>query len=33
MATKHIVKSYDTDLDLLQSKISEMDRELEDQII
>jgi phosphate uptake regulator len=32
MATKHIVKSYDTDLDLLKSRISEMGREVEDQI-
>jgi phosphate transport system protein len=32
MTTKHTVKSYDTDLDLLKSKISEMGREVEDQI-
>ena len=32
MATKHTVKSYDADLDLLKSKISEMGREVEDQI-
>jgi phosphate transport system protein len=32
MTTRHTVKSYDTDLDLLKSKISEMGREVEDQI-
>ena len=32
MASKHIVKSYDADLDLLKSKLSEMGREVEDQI-
>jgi phosphate transport system protein len=32
MAAKHTVKSYDADLDLLKSKISEMGREVEDQI-
>ena len=32
MSTKHIVKSYDEDLDLLKSKLSEMGREAEDQI-
>jgi phosphate transport system protein len=32
MATKHTVKSYDADLDLLKAKISEMGREVEDQI-
>lgn len=32
MATKHTVKSYDTDLGLLKSKLSEMGREVEDQI-
>jgi phosphate transport system protein len=32
MATKHIVKSYDDDLDLLKSKLSEMGREVVDQI-
>ena len=32
MATMHIVKSYDADLDLLKSKLSEMGREVEDQI-
>ena len=30
--TKHIVKSYDEDLNLLDSKLSEMGREVEDQI-
>ncbi len=33
MVTTHIVKSYDEDLDLLKSKLSEMGREAEDQII
>ncbi len=33
MATKHIVRSYDEDLDLLRSKLSEMGREVEDQLI
>jgi len=32
MPTKHIVKSYDEDLDLLKSKLSEMGREVDDQI-
>ena len=32
MPTKHIVKSYDEDLDMLKSKLSEMGREAEDQI-
>ena len=32
MATRHIVKSYDEDLDLLKSKLSEMGREVVDQI-
>ena len=32
MATKHTVKSYDEDLDLLRSIILEMGREAEDQI-
>jgi phosphate transport system protein len=32
MATKHIVKSYDEELDLLKSKLSEMGKEVEDQI-
>jgi phosphate transport system protein len=32
MATKHIVKSYDADLDLLKSMLSEMGKEVEDQI-
>ena len=32
MATKHTVKSYDADLGLLKFKISEMGREVEDQI-
>lgn len=32
MPAKHTVKSYDADLDLLKSKISEMGREVEDQI-
>jgi phosphate transport system protein len=32
MATKHTVKSYDADLGLLKSKISEMGKEVEDQI-
>jgi len=32
MATKHTVKSYDADLGLLKSKLSEMGREVEDQI-
>ena len=32
MSTKHIVKSYDDDLDLLKSKLSEMGKEVEDQI-
>lgn len=32
MATKHIVKSYDEDLDLLKSKLSEMGKEAQDQI-
>jgi phosphate transport system protein len=32
MATRHIVKSYDEDLDLLKSKLSEMGKEVEDQI-
>ena len=32
MSTKHIVKSYDEDLDLLKSKLSEMGKEVEDQI-
>jgi phosphate transport system protein len=32
MATKHTVKSYDDDLNLLKSKLSEMGREVEDQI-
>ena len=32
MPAKHIVKSYDADLDLLKAKISEMGREVEDQI-
>jgi phosphate transport system protein len=32
MPTKHIVKSYDDDLNLLNSKISEMGKEVEDQI-
>ena len=32
MPTKHTVKSYDADLDLLKAKISEMDRKVEDQI-
>ena len=32
MPTKHIVKSYDDDLNLLNSKISEMGSEVEDQI-
>jgi phosphate transport system protein len=32
MATNHIVKSYDEDLNLLKSKLSEMGREVEDQI-
>ena len=33
MTTRHTVKSYDMDLDLLKSKISEMGREVEDQIV
>jgi len=32
MPTKHIVKSYDEDLDLLKSKLSEMGKEVDDQI-
>ena len=32
MANKQIVKSYDADLDLLNSKLSEMGQEVEDQI-
>ena len=32
MATKHTVKSYDADLDLLKTKLLEMGREVEDQI-
>ena len=32
MATKHIVKSFDEDLDLLKSRLSEMGKEVEDQI-
>jgi|GEM_PF-4679036 len=32
MSTNHIVKSYDEDLDLLRSKLSEMGNEVEDQI-
>lgn len=32
MATRHIVKSFDEALDLLKSKLSEMGREVEDQI-
>ena len=32
MVTKHIVKSCDEDLDLLKSKLSEMGKEVEDQI-
>ena len=32
MTTRHIVKSYGEDLDLLKSKLSEMGREVEDQI-
>jgi phosphate transport system protein len=32
MATKHIVKSYDEDLDLLKTKLSEMGKEVVDQI-
>ncbi|MGB9439998.1 MAG: phosphate signaling complex protein PhoU [Desulfobacterales bacterium] len=32
MPTKHIVKSYDEDLDMLKSKLSEMGKEAEDQI-
>ncbi len=32
MPTKHIVKSYDDNLNLLNSKISEMGSEVEDQI-
>jgi phosphate transport system protein len=32
MPAKHTVKSYDADLDLLKAKISEMGREVEDQI-
>ena len=32
MPAKHTVKSYDADLDLLKTKISEMSREVEDQI-
>jgi phosphate transport system protein len=32
MATKHIVKSYDEELDLLKSKLSEMGKKVEDQI-
>ena len=32
MASRHTVKSYDADLDLLKAKISEMGREVEDQI-
>ncbi len=32
MATRHIVKSYDEDLDLLKSKLSEMGKEVDDQI-
>ena len=32
MATKQIVKSFDGDLDLLWSELSEMGREVEDQI-
>ena len=33
MATKHTVKSYDADLRLLKSKLMEMGREVEDQIV
>jgi phosphate transport system protein len=33
MATKHIVRSYDEDLELLKSKLSEMGREVEDQLL
>ena len=32
MPTKHIVKSYDEDLDMLKSKLSEMGKEVQDQI-
>jgi phosphate transport system protein len=32
MTNKHIVKSYDENLDLLRSKLSEMGKEVEDQI-
>ena len=32
MAANHIVKSYDEDMNLLKSKLSEMGREVEDQI-
>jgi phosphate transport system protein len=32
MATKHIVKSYDKNLDLFKSKLSEMGKEVDDQI-
>ena len=32
MSIKHIVKSYDEDLDLLKSKLSEMGKEADDQI-
>jgi phosphate uptake regulator len=32
MAARHTVKSYDADLGLLKSQISEMGREVEDQI-
>ena len=32
MPTKHIVKSYDEDLDMLKSRLSEMGKEVEDQI-
>lgn len=32
MPTKHIVKSYDEDLDMLKSRLSEMGKEAEDQI-
>ena len=32
MPTKHIVKSYDEDLDLLKSELSEMGKEVKCQI-
>ena len=32
MPTKHIVKSYDEDLDMLKSRLSEMGKEVQDQI-